>query len=80
MKLNERIDISVEKLWNEICDRGKWEKLREESAQTQICPLQNPHRVTEIQTRDISNGRRTINHLCHGVAKIFNKSEVNDFK
>ena len=31
MKWNEINEMEVEKLWNEICGRGRWEKLRKKN-------------------------------------------------
>ena len=35
-------EMSVEKWWNEICGRGKWEKPREKRTQTPFHPPRNP--------------------------------------
>ena len=60
--------MSVEKWWNEICGRGKWEKPRERPTQTPFRPSRKPHGGTETRTRDPSGGRRAPNRLCHEVA------------
>ena len=60
--------MSVEKWWNEICGRGKWEKPREKPTQSSFRPPQNPHGVTEMRTRDPSVGRRAPNRLRHEAA------------
>ena len=60
--------MSVEKWWNEICGRGKWEKPREKPTQTPFRPPGNPHGGTEMQTRDPSGGRRASNRLRHEAA------------
>ena len=52
MKLNEINEVSVEKWWNEICGRGKGEKLREKPTKTQFRSPRNPHGVAETRTRD----------------------------
>ena len=44
--------MSVDKLWNKICDRARRDKLREKLTQITIRPPRNPHEVTETQTRD----------------------------
>ena len=61
-------EMSVEKWWNEICGRGKREKLHEKPTHTPFRPPRNPHGVTETQTRDPSSGRRAPNRLCHEAA------------
>ena len=53
----------MEKWWNEICGRGKWEKPREKPTQTPFRPQRNPHGGTEKRTRDPSGGRRASNCL-----------------
>ena len=58
--------LSVEKWWNEICDRGKREEPREKPTQTPFLPLRNPHGVTEMRPRYPSGRRRASNHLRHG--------------
>ena len=63
-------EMRVEKWWNEIYGRGKREKPREKPTQTPFRPPQNPHGVTEMQTRDPSGGRRAPNRLCHEAAPI----------
>ena len=68
--------MSVEKWWNELCGRGKWEKPREKPTQTPFRPPRNPHGVTETRTREPSGGRRAPNRLRHEAAYIlcmFNK-------
>ena len=50
--MNEMI---VEKWWNIISGRGKRKKPRENPTQTPFRPLENPHGVTETQTRDPSS-------------------------
>ena len=55
--------MSVEKLWNEICGKGKREKPREKPTQTPFRPPRNPHGGTETRTRDPSGGRRASNRL-----------------
>ena len=47
-------EVSMEKLWNEICGRGKREKPREKPTQTPFRPPGNPHGVTETRTQDLS--------------------------
>ena len=47
--------MSVEKWWNEICGRGKWENPRE-NYPPPFRPLRSPHGVTETRTRDPSGG------------------------
>ena len=44
-------EMSVRKLWNEICGRGKWENPEKKSNQTPLSPPRNPHGVTEARTR-----------------------------
>ena len=68
MKWNEMDEMSVEKLWNEICGRGKREKPREKPTQTPFRPQRNPHGGTETRTRDPSCGRRAANRLRHEAA------------
>ena len=58
----------MEKWWNEICGRGKWEKPREKPTQTSFRPPRNPHGVTETRTGDPSGGRRASNRLRHEAA------------
>ena len=60
--------MSVEKWWNEICGRGKWEKPREKPTQTPFRPSRNPHGGTETRSRDPSGGRRASNRLRHEAA------------
>ena len=48
--------MNVEKWWNEICGRGKWEKPREKPTLTPFRPPQNPCGGTETRTRDPSGG------------------------
>ena len=60
--------MSVEKWWNEICGRGKPEKLREKPTLTPFRPPRNPHGRTETRTRDPSGGRRASNRLRHEAA------------
>ena len=47
-EMKEMDEMSVEKYWNEICNMGKREKLREKPTQAPICPPLNPHGVTEM--------------------------------
>ena len=58
-------EMSVEKLWNEICGRGKRENHREKPTQTPFRPPRNPHGLTENRTRDPSGGGRASNRLRH---------------
>ena len=44
MKLSR---MSVEKWWNEICDRGRWEKPRVKPTPTQFRPPWSPHGVRD---------------------------------
>ena len=62
--------MSVEKWWNEICGRGKWENPREKPTQTPFRPPKNPHLGTETRTRDPSGRRRAPNRLRHEAATI----------
>ena len=62
-------EMSVEKWWNEICDRGKREKPREKPTLTPFRPPRNPHGVTETRARDPSGGRRAPNRLRHEAAR-----------
>ena len=61
-------EMSVEKWWNEICDRGKREKPLEKPTLTPFRPPRNPHGMTEKRTRDPSGGRRASNRLRHEAA------------
>ena len=61
-------EMSVEKLWNEICGRGKLVKPQEKPTQTSFCPPVNPQGVTETRTRDSGGGRRATYRLRHGAA------------
>ena len=56
MKWNEMDEMSMEKWWNEIGGRGKWEKPREKPTQTPCRPTRNPHGVTETRTREPAVG------------------------
>ena len=60
--------MSVEKWWNEIYGREKWEKPREKPTQTSFRPPRNLHGVTEMQTRNPSGERRAANRLRHEAA------------
>ena len=57
MEWNEIDETRVEKWWNEICGRGKREKLREKRTQIPFRPPRNPHGGTETRTRDPSATR-----------------------
>ena len=65
--------MSVEKWWNEICGRGKWEKPREKPTQIPFLPPQNQYGVIETRTRDPSGRRRAPNRLCHEAAFEYNR-------
>ena len=62
---NEINEMSVEKWWNEICGRGKGEKLGRKPTQSPFCPSRNTRAVTEKWTRNPSGGRRATNRLSH---------------
>ena len=64
-------EMGVEKWWNEICGRGKWEKPRKKPNQTPFRPPRNPHGGTETRTRDPSGGMRASNRLRHEAAYIY---------
>ena len=57
MELSEMNEMSVEKWWNVICGKGKWEKPREKPTQTPFHPPRNPHGVTKRWTQDPSSER-----------------------
>ena len=65
---NEMDEMSVEKWWNEICNRERQEKPWETPTQTPFRPSRNPHGVTETRTWDPSSGRRVPNRLCYEAA------------
>ena len=53
-------EMNVEKLWNEICGKGKLEKPREKPTQTSFRPPRNPHGVSEMGTRDPSGWEASV--------------------
>ena len=74
MKWNEMDEMSVEKWWNVICGRGKWEKPLEKPTQIPFRPPRNPHGGTETRIRDPSGGRRASNRLRHEAALLIWKA------
>ena len=51
--------VRMEKSWNEICGKGKWENPYEKSTQTLICPARTPHGVTKMQTQVAVEGENS---------------------
>ena len=72
--------MSVKKWWNEICGRGKREKLQQKPTQTPFRPPRNPHGVTETQIRNFRGGRRASNRFRHEDALRKGGMKINEDK
>ena len=59
-------EMNVNKWWNEICGRGKRDKVPREKLASQFHTPRNPHGLTETRNRDPNGGRLETNRLRHG--------------
>ena len=64
-EMKQMNEMGVEKLWNELCERGKREKPLEKPTQTPFRQRRNQYGVTETRTRNLWGRRGASNRLCH---------------